>query len=141
MNFNNVTNLILAMFMTSMITYFVCNNSNELKNQELLSIYLSGDKDIMHINLNNNEIYFESKDSTMFFATKQEMYNFISEITAFSSTILGYQEDLRFLSRKGYIKAKRLKNTDVVDITYSGPMWSVNTSKNTDIPLFKLEVE
>ena len=93
------------------------------------SVYTS--EDIIHVV--NNSIFFESSDTSFTFTTDEEQYEFLENLTAHSSTIHGYQYDLDYIIRNGYIFARTVYNDDeqYTDLVYNGPSWIDNTKDTT----------
>lgn len=99
----------------------------------VLSVYISGELGIAHIHFSNNSIYFENGGDPIEFSSREDMYDYISEMTAYSSTIMGYQYDLNHSIHKGYIFCRTVYNEDeqYTDIVYQGPNWTVDATKDT----------
>ena len=141
----NRLNLIVSIFiglLTSFISYNIGSKHGEIKcvntvdvlhadTNDIMSIYIPGD--IAHIYFAYNEVYFENGSDPLEFTTREAMYDYIAEITAHSSCIIGYQNDLDYNIRNGYIYARTVYNDDeqYTDLIYDGPNWTVDASRDT----------
>ena len=93
------------------------------------SVYTS--EDIIHVV--NDSTLFESSDTSFTFVSDEEQYEFLENLTAYSSTIHGYQYDLDYIIRNGYLFARTIYNDDeqYTDLIYKGPSWIDNTKDTT----------
>ena len=98
---------------------------------DILSVYVPGD--IAHIYFAYNEIYFENGGDPLEFRSRENMYNYIEDMTAYTSSVIGYQHDLDFNIRNGYIYARTVYNEDeqYTNLVYDGPNWTINSQKDT----------
>ena len=99
----------------------------------VLTIYISDDLGIAYIYFEINKIYFENGDDPLEFKSREDMYNYISEMTAYSSSIIGYQHDIDFNIRNGYIYTHTVYNEDkqYTELIYSGPNWTIDAQQDT----------
>jgi hypothetical protein len=96
-----------------------------------LSIYLS--TDIAHVYFSDRKIYFENGGEPIHFKTNSELYAYIEDMTAYTSSIIGYKQDFDYNVLNGYIFAKTVCNSkeQYTEMHYSGPNWTVNAQKDT----------
>ena len=98
---------------------------------DILSVYVPGD--IAHIYFAYNEIYFENGGDPLEFSSREDMYNYIEDMTAYTSSVIGYKDDLDYNIRNGYIYARTVYNDDeqYTDLVYDGPNWTINGQEDT----------
>lgn len=141
----NRLNLIVSIFiglLTSFISYNIGSKHGEIKcvntvdvlhadTNDIMSVYISGD--IAHIYFAYNEIYFENGGDPLEFETKDAMYDYVSEMTAYNSCTIGYKDDLDYNIRNGYIYARTVYNEDeqYTDLIFDGPNWTVDADRDT----------
>lgn len=111
-----------------------CVNSADILHSDtndIMSVYISGD--IAHIYFAYNAIYFENGGDPLEFETKDAMYDYVSEITAYNSCTIGYKDDLDYNIRNGYIYARTVYNEDeqYTDLIFDGPNWTVDADRDT----------
>jgi hypothetical protein len=136
-----IASIILGLF-TNIISYKMgnkfgnisCVNSADVLHSDtndILSIYIPGD--IAHVYFAYNEVYFENGGDPLEFTTREAMYSYIEEMTAYASSTVGYQGDLDYNIRNGYIYARTVYNEDeqYTDLVYDGPNWTVNAECDT----------
>ena len=99
---------------------------------DILSIYISDDLGIAHIYFAYNKIYFENGGDPLEFSSRESMYEYIEEMTAYSSSIIGYQHDLDFNIRNGYVYARTVYNEDeqYTELFYNGPNWTIDAQQD-----------
>lgn len=111
-----------------------CVNSADILHSDtndIMSLYIPGD--IAHIYFAYNEVYFEQGGDPLQFNSREEMYDYIGELTAYNSSIHGYKESLDWLVAQGYIYARTIYNDDekYTELIYDGPNWTVNAEQDT----------
>ena len=143
---NKVTLLISIVIglLTSFISYNIGNKHGQVEcvntadvlhadTNDILSIYIPNELGIAHIYFAYNEIYFENGGDPLEFSSREAMYEYISEMSAVSASTIGYQHDLDYNIRNGYIFARTVYNVDeqYTDLIYNGPNWTVDATKDT----------
>ena len=100
---------------------------------DIMSIYISDELGIAHIYFAYNAIMFENGGDPLEFSSKELMYDYVSEMTAYSSCIHGYKDNLDYLIRNGYVYARTAFNDDeqYTELYYNGPNWSVDARRVT----------
>lgn len=98
---------------------------------DIMSLYIPND--IMSIYFAYNEIYLEQGGDPIEFPSRENMYTYIEETTAYASCIHGYKENLDWLISQGYVYAKTVYNEDeqYTELFYNGPNWTVDTTIDT----------
>ena len=119
----------IVISLTITVVVMVTKQNDKTITSKDFSVYTS--EDIIHIV--NDSIYFESSDTLFTFTTDEEQYEFLENLTAHSSTIHGYQYDLDYIIRNGYLFARTIYNDDeqYTDLVYNGPTWADNTKDTT----------
>ena len=141
----NKVNLLVSIFiglLTSFISYNIGNKHGEIKcvnaadilhsdSTDIMSIHIPGD--IAHIYFAYNEVYFENGGDPLEFRSREDMYDYIEDMTAYTSCIIGYQNDLDYNIRNGYIYARTVYNDNeqYTDLIYDGPNWTVDANRDT----------
>jgi hypothetical protein len=114
---------------------------------EILSIYTN--QDIIYVDITNDMIRYESSEKLECFENFEELNKRVEELTAESSVISGYVEDLRYQIEEGYITItihpQIQKDGSVtspvgkLDINYSGPNWAINPEVDTSFTIATLK--
>lgn len=119
---------------------------------EVLTIY-TANGDIVYADVVNHIITYESSDKKEFFEGFEELNARIEDLTAESSVISGYAEDLRYNISQDYITLEIVPELDKngkvispigkVKMLYEGPNWSINPEVDTtfEISTFKYNEE
>jgi len=113
-----------------------CVNSADILNadtNDILSFYIPNELGIAHVYFAYNEIYFENGGDPLEFTTRDAMYDYIENMTAYNSSTIGYQGDLDYNIRNGYIYARTVYNDNeqYTDLVYNGPNWAINAECDT----------
>ena len=111
-----------------------CVNSADVLHTDTmpLSIYLSTN-DIAHVYFADKKIYFENGGEPIQFKTNTELYSYIEDMTAYTSSIIGYKQDFDLNVHNGYIFAKTIYNDDeqYTELHYNGPNWTISAEQDT----------
>lgn len=97
--------------------------------------------DIHHVNYWNRVVTFEQSNEKIKFNSFNELNDYISDVTAKSSSVIGYQSDLDWLIRQGYVSIEIYPTIDTNNIVtnpngealliYNGPNWTINAQQDT----------
>jgi hypothetical protein len=108
-------------------------------NKIIQPINISGD--IMYVDYQLNQIYFEQGGDPLQFKNNKEMIEYVDEVTAKSSSVLGYQSDLDWLIRQGYISIEvyptlntmcnKIADNGELLLIYNGPNWTIDAKRDT----------
>jgi hypothetical protein len=146
---SNQSNLIWKslFFGTLAVLILVLIAPDNQREPEVLTIY-TANGDIVYADVINHIITYESSDKKDFCEGFEEFNTKIQELTAESSVISGYAEDLRYQIEEGYITItihpQIQKDGSVIspvgklDINYSGPNWAINPEVDTSFTIATL---
>jgi hypothetical protein len=117
-----------------LLTFVIGLYSGFYTNPDSFSIYLSTG-DVVHVNLRNKSVSFEVQDTIYSYQTNKELFEFIENVTATSSNIDGYSEDLHYLIEQGYICAKTIMNEkeQYTELYYDGPHYGIDATKDVKL--------
>jgi len=136
-----------AFFGTLFVLIFLLIVMNK-QDEKVLSIY-TAQGDIVYVNLLTNDITYESKDTIESFNSFEGLNERIEELTAESSVISGYAEDLRYNIEEENItlevtplineNGKVISPVGEVKMIYQGPNWGINPEQDTTFTISTLK--